>query len=102
MVLRRATRIDEESIESIDVRRGGQGRAVRADAGWCEGAGELDDFDCASGLGTWRVDKEKFPRGLRELADRAHGLGMKFGVWVEPERVDLRYVGEPGWPARRG
>ena len=66
------------------------------DAGWYEGAGERDAFDFHSGLGSYKVDAHKFPDGLRPLADRAHELGMKFGVWVEPERVDLRTVGEPG------
>jgi alpha-galactosidase len=66
------------------------------DAGWYEGAGERDPFDFHSGLGSYKVDTRKFPDGLRPLADRAHELGMKFGVWVEPERVDLRTVGEPG------
>ena len=89
--------IDEESIEeSMTAAAAAGAELFELDAGWYEGAGERDVFDFASGLGTWRVDKEKFPHGLRELADRAHGLGMKFGVWVEPERVDLRYVGEPG------
>ena len=91
------TRIDEASIEASMYAAAAAGAELfELDAGWYEGAGELHAFDFASGLGTWRVDKEKFPHGLRELADRAHGLGMKFGLWVEPERVDLRYVGEPG------
>jgi alpha-galactosidase len=89
--------IDEESIEeSMSAAAAAGTELFELDAGWYEGAGELDAFDFASGLGTWRVDKEKFPHGLRALADRAHGLGMKFGLWVEPERVDLRHVGEPG------
>jgi alpha-galactosidase len=91
------TRIDEESVEASMYAAAAAGAELfELDAGWYEGAGERDAFDFASGLGTWRVDRKKFPHGLRELADRAHGLGMKFGVWVEPERVDLRYVGEPG------
>ena len=89
--------IDEESIDASMFAAAAAGAELfELDAGWYEGAGELDAFDFASGLGTWRVDRKKFPHGLRELADRAHGLGMKFGIWVEPERVDMRYVGEPG------
>jgi alpha-galactosidase len=30
------------------------------------------------------------------MADHAHELGMKFGLWVEPERVALATVGNPG------
>jgi alpha-galactosidase len=91
------TLIDEESIErSMQVAAAAGAELFELDAGWYEGAGQRDAFDFSSGLGTWRVDSKKFPHGLRELADRAHGLGMKFGVWVEPERVDLRTVGQPG------
>jgi alpha-galactosidase len=89
--------IDEESVEASMYAAAAAGTELfELDAGWYEGAGDRDAFDFASGLGTWLVDKKKFPHGLRELADRAHGLGMKFGLWVEPERVDLRRVGEPG------
>src|SRR5262249_43975568 len=34
--------------------------------------------------------------GLGSLSAHAHDLGMRFGVWVEPERVDLDTVGRPG------
>jgi alpha-galactosidase len=91
------TLIDEASIErSMHAAAAAGAELFELDAGWYEGAGEQGAFDFSSGLGTWRVDREKFPHGLRELAERAHGLGMKFGVWVEPERVDLRTIGQPG------
>jgi len=38
-------------------------------------------------VGTWIPRKEDFPRGLRPLGDAAHGLGLKFVLWYEPERV---------------
>lgn len=89
--------IDHESIEQAMRAAAAAGSELfELDAGWYERAGELGNWDFASGLGTFRVDKDKFPDGLRPLADLAHGLGMKFGVWVEPERVDLRYLGQPG------
>ena len=91
------TQIDQELIfeEMADASAAGA-ELFELDAGWYEGAGERDPFDFSSGLGSFRVDTKKFPEGLRVLADRAHGLGMRFGLWVEPERVDLRTVGEPG------
>ena len=53
-----------------------------------------------AGLGDWRVSPEVFPTGLRPLADEVHRLGMKFGLWVEPEMVnpdsDL-YREHPDW-----
>ncbi len=42
-----------------------------------------------AGLGDWVVDEEAWPDGLRPLADRVHELGMQFGLWFEPEMVNL-------------
>jgi len=58
------------------------------DAGWYTGCG----WDKAKGewwqnVGNWSVDKERFPNGLRPIADAVHGVGAKFMVWFEPERV---------------
>ncbi len=53
-----------------------------------------------AGLGDWYVNPEKFPNGLKPLIDKVHGLGMDFGLWVEPEMVnpdsDL-YRKRPDW-----
>lgn len=53
-----------------------------------------------AGLGDWRVNAGKFPNGLGELIDHVKSLGMKFGIWVEPESVnpdsDL-YRAHPDW-----
>lgn len=40
-----------------------------------------------SGLGDWYVNEVKMQGSLAKLADRIHGLGLKFGLWVEPEMV---------------
>ncbi|MEO6434810.1 MAG: alpha-galactosidase [Tepidisphaeraceae bacterium] len=37
--------------------------------------------------GTWKVDKRRFPNGLRPISDYAHSKGVKTIVWFEPERV---------------
>ncbi|WP_166869288.1 alpha-galactosidase [Salinibacterium sp. ZJ70] len=42
-----------------------------------------------AGLGDWIVDEESWPDGLRPLSDRVHELGMEFGLWFEPEMVNL-------------
>ncbi len=61
------------------------------DAGWYEGSPTSGDF--SFGLGSWRENRDKFPNGIAALADYVHSKGMKFGLWVEPERIDLKYVG---------
>jgi alpha-galactosidase len=56
--------------------------------------------DDHAGLGDWVVNPRKFPHGLQPLIERVHGLGMDFGLWVEPEMVnpdsDL-YRQHPDW-----
>jgi alpha-galactosidase len=65
------------------------------DDGWF--AGRKDD---TAGLGDWYVDKSKFPDGLIPLIQRVNELGMKFGLWIEPEMTnpdsDL-YRNHPDW-----
>ncbi len=41
-----------------------------------------------AGLGDWTPNPDRFPGGLKPLADEVHGLGMQFGIWVEPEMVN--------------
>jgi alpha-galactosidase len=52
------------------------------DAGWYPG-----DGNWWLSAGTWEVDKTRFPKGIREISDRAHANGMKFVLWFEPERA---------------
>lgn len=47
------------------------------------------DLGWARAIGDWRPDPAKFPRGLRPLADRAHELGIRFGVHVAVAQMAL-------------
>jgi len=50
--------------------------------------------------GTWEVDTQRFPRGLRAITDHAHAQGVKSIVWFEPERVTpgtWLYENHPEW-----
>lgn len=53
-----------------------------------------------SGLGDWYVNEEKLGCPLSELADQINRMGLKFGIWIEPEMVnedsDL-YRSHPEW-----
>ena len=42
-----------------------------------------------AGLGDWTVSTEVWPHGLHPLVDKVTGLGMEFGLWFEPEMVNL-------------
>lgn len=38
-------------------------------------------------IGTWKVDPQRFPRGIKAVSDHVHKKGTKLIVWFEPERV---------------
>lgn len=58
------------------------------DAGWYTGASNYEGGQTwANTVGNWTVDKERFPQGLKPVADEIHKVGAKFMVWFEPERV---------------
>lgn len=65
------------------------------DDGWF-GKRESDN----SGLGDWIVNEKKLGCSLHELSRRIHDLGLKFGIWFEPECIsedsDL-YRAHPDW-----
>ena len=54
------------------------------DDGWF--GGRRDDH---RGLGDWQVSADVWPDGLGPLVDHVKGLGMEFGLWFEPEMVNL-------------
>ena len=41
-----------------------------------------------AGLGDWTVNPQKFPNGLGPLISYVNSVGMKFGLWFEPEMVN--------------
>ncbi|MGV8090588.1 MAG: glycoside hydrolase family 36 protein [Mangrovibacterium sp.] len=58
------------------------------DAGWYTGCGwNKERGDWWQNVGNWTVDRERFPNGLKAVADAVHETGAKFMVWFEPERV---------------
>lgn len=68
---------------------------VVMDDGWF---GKRDDD--YSGLGDWQVNEEKLGCTLGELVRRVNGMGVKFGIWMEPEMVSedsSLYRSHPDW-----
>ena len=45
-----------------------------------------DDF---AGLGDWYVDEGVWPEGLGPLVDHVRARGMQFGLWFEPEMINV-------------
>jgi len=57
------------------------------------------DNDTTS-LGDWFVDTAKLPEGMKHLSDQVHAMGLKFGLWFEPEMispVSKLYEAHPDW-----
>ena len=65
------------------------------DDGWF-GARNSDE----AGLGDWYVNEKKMGGPLSQVSDQIRAMGMKFGLWIEPEMVnedsDL-YRAHPDW-----
>lgn len=65
------------------------------DDGWF--GARCNDF---AGLGDWVANTDRLANGITGLAERIDALGMKFGLWFEPEMVnkdsDL-YRAHPDW-----
>ena len=73
---------------------------VVLDDGWF---GERHD-DTTS-LGDWFVNQDKFPNGIGALAARVNALGLKFGIWMEPEMISVDselYRAHPDWALHTG
>ncbi len=65
------------------------------DDGWF---GERNNDDCS--LGDWFVNEEKLKGGLNSLATDINEMGMKFGLWFEPEMISPKsklYEEHPDW-----
>ncbi len=66
----------------------------------------MDDgwFGCRNddntSLGDWKVNENKLNGGLKHLVDEVNQIGLKFGIWFEPEMIspdsDL-YRAHPDW-----
>lgn len=80
-----------------------QGREIGAellvlDDGWFS-----ERRDDTGSLGDWWPNEERFPGGLRAVADAVREEGLEFGLWVEPEMVSPDselYRKHPEWALR--
>lgn len=65
------------------------------DDGWF--GSRNDDFQ---GLGDWFVNKSKLPSGIDGLSQKINDVGLKFGIWIEPEMVNPNsdlFRAHPDW-----
>lgn len=87
---------DEEKIFNIAKQASELGVDMMVlDDGWF---GKRDSD--STGLGDWFVNEDKIKGGLEKLVERINGLGMKFGIWFEPEMLSEEsnlYKEHPDW-----
>lgn len=87
---------DEESV--LKIAKKGKDAGVELfvlDDGWF---GARDDDH--AGLGDWYVNTKKLPDGIKGLAEKINAMGLKFGLWFEPEMVNADsdlYREHPDW-----
>ena len=62
------------------------GEGIKLDYWWIDAGWYPCPVDWGP-VGTWEVDRNRHPGGLRAISDHAHSKGMQFILWFEPERV---------------
>lgn len=77
--------VSEES-ELVAVRRAAE---LGLEAFWVDACWYGETPMWAEQVGNWTVRRDAFPRGLKPISDAAHGAGMKFVLWIEPERARI-------------
>ena len=89
---------DFDDVKLVEIAKAAKDMGVEMivmDDGWF---GKRDDDN--SGLGDWYVNEKKIRCGLTDLVRQINDLGMKFGIWFEPEMVsedsDL-FRAHPDW-----
>lgn len=96
-----ATYFDFDEDRLVDIARTARNAGIELfvlDDGWF--GARNDD---TAGLGDWRPNPRRLPNGLASLARRVNDLGMRFGLWFEPEAVNADsdlYRAHPDWAIR--
>ena len=92
--------INEEDMHRMasDIKEIG-GELFVIDDGWF-GSKKYPRNDDKQGLGDWDVLPEKLPHGIQAMADYCKSIGIKFGIWIEPEMCNIGsklYEKHPDW-----
>ena len=86
---------DDKIMEIADSAKEAGCEMLVLDDGWF--GARNDDH---AGLGDWVVNRNKIKKGMDKIADHVESLGMKFGLWFEPEMVNEDselYRAHPDW-----
>ncbi len=80
-----ATYFNFDTEKLLDIAREAQKDGIEMlvmDDGWF---GKRNADNCS--LGDWVVNEEKLKGGLKHLVDQVNKIGLKFGIWFEPEMI---------------
>ncbi len=80
-----ATYFDFNTEKLLDIAREAKKSGIEMlvmDDGWF---GKRNSDNCS--LGDWVINEEKLTAGLKDLVDKVNEIGLKFGIWFEPEMI---------------
>ena len=93
-----ATYFDFDEARLLEIATAAQGLGIETfvlDDGWF---GRRDNDN--SSLGDWTADRAKLPSGIEGFGRQIEALGLRFGIWIEPEMVSQRsqlYADHADW-----
>jgi alpha-galactosidase len=93
-----ATYYDFDEAKLLEIATAAQGLGIEVfvlDDGWF---GRRDSD--TSSLGDWTANLAKLPGGIEGIARQIEALGLRFGIWIEPEMVSQRsqlYAAHADW-----
>lgn len=76
-----------EASEKFEMKALPKVAATGAEAYWIDACWYGDKAEWWQSVGSWVINRQRFPHGLKPISDAAHDAGMKFVLWFEPERV---------------
>lgn len=80
-----ATYFDFNTEKLLDIAREAKKDGIEMlvmDDGWF---GKRNSDNCS--LGDWFVNEDKINGGLKHLVEEVKKIGLKFGIWFEPEMI---------------
>jgi alpha-galactosidase len=93
-----ATYFDFHETKVLEIATAAHGLGIEMfvlDDGWF---GRRDND--ATSLGDWTANRDKLPGGVEGIARQIEALGLRFGIWIEPEMVSQRsqlYADHSDW-----
>ncbi len=79
--------LTDKAGEAFEMKALPKASAAGVDTYWIDACWYGGQGSWSSQAGSWVVNRDKFPNGLKPISDAAHEKGMPFVLWFEPERA---------------